>query len=238
MKILSYNVDNDYRNLEEKSNQIIYLIINENIDIIGLQEVIPKLYDLLYKSNKLSNYIISQQPINVSFFNVLISKHKYDIVYKQFINSNMNRGYLAMDMPNMLLITTHLESASISENTRKLQINEILKYININYKQKYLDKTYIIFGDLNFTNSNETIANFNNIEFLSKNDTSKNDIYTYDSLYNVNAISPYRSNLDRFFYKKTSSNNNIYTCKILNNITLSDHYPILLEVIYSGLPPE
>ena len=70
MKILSFNVENDYRDLENKCEVICDLIHKHNPEIIGLQEVIPALYKLL--SNKLSlNYTISTYE-NTSYFNVML----------------------------------------------------------------------------------------------------------------------------------------------------------------------
>lgn len=43
MKILSWNVNNDYRNIKNKVDIIIKLLNKFDIDIIGLQEVIPEL---------------------------------------------------------------------------------------------------------------------------------------------------------------------------------------------------
>jgi endonuclease/exonuclease/phosphatase family metal-dependent hydrolase len=57
-----------------------------------------------------------------------------------------------------------------------------------------------------------------------------NKYFTYDSLINSNAMTPFRSNLDRFYSSKHINN---YDIKILTDIYFSDHFPILL--IYKNI---
>ena len=51
MIIISWNINNDYRNINNKLEDILNLIKEFTPDMIGLQEVIPNLYDLI-KDNK------------------------------------------------------------------------------------------------------------------------------------------------------------------------------------------
>ena len=48
MIIVSWNINNDYRDIDDKIHMIIELLNTKNIDMFGIQEVIPELYDKLY----------------------------------------------------------------------------------------------------------------------------------------------------------------------------------------------
>lgn len=218
MKIISFNVNNDYRYITDKVQVILQLILQYDLDVLCLQEVTLELYKLLMPQIPNNLYIsISEQ---TSFFNVIISRYN-QFIYYPFKNSNMYRGFILHELPNYLIINTHLESGNYNQHIRQMQCNEILNTI-----QNYISncKNIIILGDMNFTNLEEFFPLSNFIEL--QNDD--NDLFTYDSKYNLDAIKPYRTNLDRIYilmqskiYSSTS------TLKILKDITISDHFPIL-----------
>ena len=223
LKILSYNVNNDYRDIEKKVAIILHMIEEYDVDIIGLQEVTPQFYNYLSSKLNKDKYCISEA-VKQSFYNVMISKSNYKSSpsYFSFTNSSMARGYLKLNIThankNYIVITTHLESGHNNKEIRKLQCDEILASI--------LDvDNCIIFGDMNFTNPEEKIFTFFYL------DSSSNDVYTYDSKYNFKAIKPFRNNLDRFYIKtnKKITKDNYYII-LFDNIDLSDHFPILLSL--------
>lgn len=135
--------------------------------------------------------------------------------------TSINREYLKQNIGIYSIICTHLESAPQNANIRKLQLDELVEMAKLEPSNKY-----IIFGDLNFTQTDETIKDFNYLEH--NNDIPYiPDIYTYDSLINPNAIKPYRSNLDRFY----SNFNTKYKITIYTEFdNPSDHYPIILDI--------
>jgi len=218
MRILSFNVNNAPQNAVTRINEVISLIEKLNPDIISLQEVLPQMYIELINQLRYK-YYISEQPANNSYFTVLLSKFSYPITYKSFRNSTMGRGYIIHNLPNLTIVCTHLDSLPISELIRKKQIAELLEIKNNNN-----NNNIIIFGDLNFTNPDETIKELKYLEPINKN------MYTYDSLYNRNAVYPFRTNLDRFY----TNIGNRYQITILTGIKTSDHFPVVLD-IFSGI---
>lgn len=226
MKIISYNVNNDYRNINTKANVILQLILQYDLDIMCLQEVIPKLYKSLILGLP-RGYDISNK-LESSFFNVIISRHNQFYHY-QFENSSMSRGFIINEISNYLIVNTHLESAPCNQHIRQLQCNEIidviLQHINQNINnEKIGNKKIIIIGDMNFTNLDETFPS-SRISLLELK-TNNNDLFTYDSKYNLEAIKPFRTNLDRIYIQILDKQYS-YQLHILNDITISDHFPIL-----------
>ena len=216
MIIVSWNINNDYRDIDDKIQMIIELLNTKNIDMFGIQEVIPELYDKLYTriSKKLGldyQYYISDKPMNKLYFTVLISKCDKAIYDVNFSHTNMGRSFIYQYIDKFVFVTTHLESLPMNEHVRKKQISEIYEHVDV--------KNIIVFGDMNFTNKGEIFLGFDNLY------TEHKDIYTYDSKHNRNATPPYRSNLDRFY---TNCRILKYKMDILTDYNISDHYPIML----------
>jgi len=150
-------------------------------------------------------------------------------VYYQFINGVMNRGYLVQKIKqnnnSICVVNTHLESGHVNSSVRNKQCSEIINNSNIFDND---GSNVIVFGDMNFTNIDE---HFSNLYYL---EPKEKDIYTYDSKYNIEAVKPYRNNLDRFYlhgYKNIF--NTTYNTTILKNVSVSDHFPILLEITFN-----
>ena len=193
MKIISWNINNDYDyiDIDVKVQMIIELLNKIDVFVFGLQEVIPELYDKLYtriskRQGLIKSYQISPKPSGVSYFTVLISIFGAPTEDIKFQNTQMGRSYLCQKLQHISFITTHLESLPMNISTRRNQITEILKYNN-----KY---PVIIFGDMNFTNKNERFGKLEFIDFTKKYNNTQKNTYTYDSKLNKNATPPYRSN--------------------------------------------
>jgi endonuclease/exonuclease/phosphatase family metal-dependent hydrolase len=212
MIIISWNINNDYRNINNKLEDILNLINEFTPDMIGLQEVIPNLYDLI-KDNKIikNKYIISKKE-NKSYFNLLLSRYKNEIISVDFKDTNMNRNYILQKNEDINFINIHLESLPCNKEIRNLQINQLLQENKGNL---------IIFGDTNYIFKDEKISDF---QYLQNNDNK--DVFTFDSKINRNAMPPFRSNLDRFY---TNINIKNYELKILTNYISSDHFPLFLS---------
>lgn len=56
--IISWNINNDYRNINNKLEDILNLIKEFTPDMIGLQEVIPNLYDLINFPYKIYTFLL------------------------------------------------------------------------------------------------------------------------------------------------------------------------------------
>ena len=217
MKIISFNVNNDYRNIINNAQTIIEMINKHDPDIVGLQEITLAMYGAL--TNLLNkNYNISAKPKDAqSFFNVLLSKYSDEIINIPFTNTNMNRSFCMQHVEslNETFITTHLESCHINLQMRLLQCDELHKYINVNTKSN------TFFGDTNFRHDEQ--LNWPNFKYI---ESTTNDVYTFDSLLNKNATPPFRSNLDRFYTNKVGT----HCVDIFVDVTFSDHFPIMMTM--------
>ena len=214
MKIISFNVNNDYRNVK-KNAQIIYdMILKHDPDVVGLQEVTPTMYDELRALN-VSLQMSSKE--SQSYFNVMFSKYPDPIIKEPFKWSSMERSFLKQSISSLQTthVTTHLESVACNANMRREQCKQICDNIS---------GSVIIFGDTNFSNNEETI---DNMLYLAP---TNNKYFTWDSLYNKNASPPFRSNLDRFYVSPLNLSGCAYNVAILTNVDFSDHYPIMLTM--------
>ena len=213
MKIISFNVNNDYRNIVNNAQTIVEMINKHDPDLVGLQEITPVMYDVLTMKCESSSYNMSTKPKeSKSFFNVLLTKFPDEIVEIPFETTNMNRSFLMQHVEslNETFITTHLESGHVNNNIRLFQCEQMHKY-SLN--------TTTFFGDTNFSQDEHLGSNFKYIEPTAKG------VYTFDSLLNPNATPPFRSNLDRFYTNKVVDDACV---DILTNVTFSDHFPIMM----------
>lgn len=228
MKLLTFNVNNDYRETEHKAKIIFNLIIERDIDIAGLQEVTPDILNHL--TNQCGNcncksYCLLVPPVTSGFFNVMVVKttianhESFCVSFHTFLKTNMSRGFTMIRLNNTdtksVFVTTHLESGANNIDLRQSQCKEILETVG--------EATNgFVFGDFNFCNENETFPGLESIP-LPEN----RDIFSYDSKLNPEAIYPFRTNLDRF-YSIGHVPSKFYST-ILSDITVSDHFPVYFE---------
>ncbi len=214
MQILTFNINNSYRDVKNKAMKIIELILETDPEIIGLQEVIPDMYDILFE-NLNEIYDFSNKKTGM-FFNLMMTKYsiKCDIKTMPFVNTSMNRDYIVASsplFPGITFVTTHLESAPSNSAVREKQLDEILE----------TRKNIFLFGDLNFVYETENVKNLKYLKQIN------DDIYTYDCDKNPNAYT-YRTNLDRFY-----SDLDYYSrVKVFAGMLVSDHFPVLLSFYY------
>jgi hypothetical protein len=149
--------------------------------------------------------------LNEKRCNILITKHEDDILNQDFINTSMDRGYTKQKHDEIVFLTTHLESVPINSHIRNQQSNEIITNEN--------DSKLIIFGDTNFTQVEETFDGLNYIDPISKT------VFSYDSLYNMDAIPPHRNNIDRFYTNFQLEDPKV---EILNTFGAPDQFPLLM----------
>ena len=244
LKIVSYNIDGLFAhyihlNYINISKYIRYLLIEDNVDIICLQEVWEKSILNMIKNNLNDiDLYYAQPPTSLKYcvgeHTGLLVISKYPIVYQDHLKyeqlnftCNMtNKGlqYIKIIRNNLEynIINTHLQSSFnkcglMYQNTSENQLNQILNYIN----EKNIEKC-IILGDLNL-----------HTPFI-KNILKKNDKlsikYNYDNLITFPDGNS-SEQLDYFLdYNNIMSNKKInYSVK--SNIYYSDHYPIMIDII-------
>ena len=218
MKLLTYNVSNDYRGNNEKAKVVWEIIVGEQVDAVGLQEVTPVFYKELIRQIPDSTREEEEDEYFVSECRDLVFITRTSISYRctPFENTVMNRGVLTCDnYMGYRLINTHLESGPFNSEARVRQQEELFLHL--------LTETHtLLFGDMNFCLPHERFRY--PVYYLEPSDIS---IYSYDSTYNENAIKPYRTMLDRFY-----SNAEIpsYLTRVLTHTTVSDHFPLLLLI--------
>ena len=244
LKIVSYNIDGLFAhyihlNYINISKYIRYLLIEENIDIICLQEVWEISILNMIKNNLNDIDLYYAQP--PTYLKYCLGEHtgllvisKYPIIYQDYLKyeqlnftctmTNKGLQHIKINYNNNYynIINTHLQSSFnkcglMYQNTSENQLNQILNYINENNIEKC-----IILGDLNLHTS------------FIKNILKKNDKlsikYNYDNLITF-PDGNYSEQLDYFLdYNNIMSNKKInYSVK--SDIYYSDHYPIMIDII-------
>ena len=219
MKIVSFNVNNDYRDILKNAKTIYDMITTYDLDVAGLQEITPSMYDALQVllAKPEHPYHMSEKQSG-SYFNVMISKFPDPFSVVPFSTTSMARSFVYQTVSQMTFVTTHLESAAQSQSVRAEQCRQVVDHLDDRIKNK--DIHVIVFGDTNFTAIEERVPGMTNI--IPKSGGP----FTYDSLLNPNAQPPFRSNLDRFYVTNPTMK---YDVTILTDVNFSDHFPILLS---------
>tara|TARA_A100001015_G_scaffold305687_1_gene398767 strand:+ start:363 stop:1208 length:846 start_codon:yes stop_codon:yes gene_type:complete len=243
LKIVSYNIDGLFAhyihlNYINISKYLKYLLIEENVDIICLQEV-WELSILNMIKNKLLdlNLYYAQPPTTLKYcigeHSGLLVISKYPIVYQEYLKyeqlnftcSMTNKGlqHIKINRNNIEydIINTHLQSSFnkcglMYQHTAELQLNQILNYINYNKIEKC-----IILGDLNL-----------NTPFM-KNILKKNNDLSIKYNYDNNITFPDNNSgeqLDYFLDYNNMLCNKIIDYSVKSNIYYSDHYPIMINI--------
>ena len=223
MKILSFNVNNDYRNTSENAEAIAGMIARSDPDIVGLQEVTPMMYDALFSVLKdRHGYNVSARQTR-SYFNVMMSKFPDAISETAFTTTTMARTFLTQHVAALgaTFVTTHLESMPQNKSVRALQCLQICEHL-----RRY-GGPVTVFGDTNFCHDDEDLCGCG-LAYVESY-TGGVDVFTYDSLLNPNASKPFRTNLDRFYTSHNVTSHNS-TLDILVDVTFSDHFPIVLTL--------
>ena len=243
LKIVSYNIDGLFAhyihlNYINISKYIRYLLLEDNVDIICLQEVWEKsILNMIKKNLNDIDLYYAQPPTNLKYY---IGEHtglliisKYPIIYQDYYKYDLlnftcsftNKGLqfvkVLFNNKEYNIVNTHLQSSFnkcglMYQNTAENQLNQIIDYIKGNNVEKCL-----IIGDLNL-----------HTPFI-KNILKKNDKlsikYNYDNLITFPDGNS-SEQLDYFLdYNNIMSNKKInYSVK--SDIYYSDHYPIMINI--------
>ena len=227
MIVSTFNIQNDFKKYKKDKSKLIFNYLKDNnIDILGLQEVFYMCNHDLKKLLK-NTY---QMKGRYRFFLKLIhltSNEKTPIISKYKILSH--KTYSLPFHPSPLRrVLTHI---IVEYENKKISIyNTHLESKNDQVKQKQLDKIIdviqnddlpkIIFGDFNLKEDNLIFQKF--IENLAKLNIIRIPINeaTYKFAKSNKAI-------DHIFYSNDFS---INSYEVIKNINTSDHYPILVDL--------
>ena len=228
LSILNYNIWFDKYNMAERTLSLIEVIEEKKADILLLQEVTPKVFEILVMTlTKLGYNNYFPETITKSYDCVIFSKFPIvDNNYKEFDNTQMGRALITasiefpiiikneneLNIKNIyiLLGTSHFESLFEKKcsNIKKEQYLFVKQYLD-NKKYNNKDYKYIIFGsDTNIVNSDEDKSFFKDItwsDVWNDIDNQKENEFTYDTETNKNlimrGIKNLRSRIDRILYK-------------------------------------
>ena len=219
MKILTYNVNNDYRDNDKKAFGVWELVVREQVDAVGLQEVTPAFYkELARLIPDSASELVDDYYLTECNHLVFITRTSISYKYTEYENTVMSRGYLKCESyKGFTLINTHLESGAYNSETRVRQQEELFPHL-------LTESPTILFGDMNFCLPQESFKC--PVFYLEPTDSS---VFSYDSAHNENAIKPYRTMLDRF-YSNVRMDTDSYSTQVISSIFWSDHFPLLLII--------
>ena len=234
MKIITYNIQNDYsfinnNVIKNKAKDITSLIKQYDIDIIGFQELSIRQVNLYKKL--LDNYIFignhRRSGILSSEYNALFIKRNIEIIdYKTYsLSNNMERlgsrlkghrfprictlCHINYDNNKLLILNTHLDN---TDDVKRKEELDVLKKI-IEKEQRKED--IILLGDFNM-NNNE----------LLKSLAKELDLINCTSHLGNTFISNNKQ-IDHIFISKKLKCN--YKEKLL--VDFSDHYPLIISIL-------
>lgn len=238
MKLLTYNIYFDSKEIETRTKYIIHHIYTSDYDIVTLQEVTQYTFHLIQTSNLKEKYILNKSAFNEQYGCLILVKRGIKILEFNIVpyqNSLMGRCLEFVRLDNDIIIgTTHLESEFRDIIKKKDQFNFMF-----NYMDGYLQNNYrvIITGDMNIKETETTFpVPSNYIDVFNGFSIPVELSYTYDCKRNKMIKGRFRSRLDRIY---TSHNiaaisyEQVGTQPINNIGTIypSDHFGIAVELV-------
>lgn len=226
--ISSFNIQNDIKKYSKKKEEKIISYLKDNkIDILNLQEVYSKLDKDLSKDIISLNYNMFGK---YRFFlkrilNRINEKTPIITKYKVINNKTYNLPFLPSTLKRVMtkveveingklvsIYNTHLDY--MLDITKKRQLKKILKILQKD------NNPIVLTGDFNLKNNNDIFNNF--VEEMKKLNINHIDV-----LDNTWKPSKYHRAIDHIFL---SDDFVLNSKKIVKNIDISDHYPILIEI--------
>ena len=229
MKVSTFNIKNDFDYYKlDKTKKIYKYFKNNNIDILGLQEVFSKCNNDLKKVFDSCYSIIGKYRFYIRFFfrkcnekNPIITN--YRIIKKRtyhlpFFPSGLKRvmTHIIIDFKGkkISIYNTHLEAKIVS--VKEKQLKRIYRIIK---KDKY---PIILMGDFNLNIKNKKFLNFiKNLEELS--------ITRVELLEKTLKSSKTNLEIDHFFISKEFKLKNK---EVVKSLDISDHYPVIIDLEY------
>ena len=225
IRISSFNIKNDYKNYNlNKTKEIYNYLINNNIDILGLQEVYSKLdidlrkllknnynYNGNYRFLLMLNIINEKNPI-ITKYPILFNKTYHMPHLPSLLNRIVSLNIIKYKNYRISIYNTHLDYKYESVKLRQL------KYL---YKLIEKDNNLIILmGDFNLKNNREI---FNKFCYLLE----KRGIKRVEFNDRTFKESRYHREIDHIFLTNEFK---VIKFEIIKNLDISDHYPIMVDI--------
>ena len=227
LRISSFNIQNNYNNYNiNKTKEIINYLKNNNIDILGLQEVFYLCdKDICKKIDSKYNYYGKYR-----FYSKLLLRHINEmtpiITNKKVIEKKIYRLPFLPSLTKRILTKVVIEY----EGKRISIYNTHLEVRNIKVKERQLNRIYnlikkdnnliILMGDFNLKNNKEI---FNDFEDLLK----EKGLYRVEFNHKTLKISKYKREIDHIFL---SNDFKLIDKKVIEDLSISDHYPVMIDV--------
>lgn len=227
IRISTFNIQNDFGKYDIEKTKLINEYINNNdIDILGLQEVYSKLYKDLKniisdKYNIKGNYrFLSKIILNrVNEMTPVLTKYKivnsktYHLPhFPSLLKRVITRVVIEYKGSYISIYNTHLDFKFNS--VKKRELNKIYKLLSKD------DNPIILIGDFNLKNNNDVLNNFEKkIEDLN--------MYRVHLDEKTLKTSKYKREIDHIFLSKDFELKNK---EVIKNIDTSDHYPVIVDV--------
>lgn len=228
--VATFNIQNDRIYSEIKINSILNFINKYNIDILNLQEL-SKYIDksLINKLNNIHYYNYGKYRFHIPIIFKKINERcpiitKYEVIKKKtynlpFLPSLLRRvltkEIVKIDDKDVSIYNTHIDY--LSELAKRRQLKKILKII-------LKDKNPIILtGDFNLKNNHPLFKEF-------KNKLKEKGIIHFDIKEKTWKHSKYHRAIDHIFI---SNDFDLVEKKLIKEIPISDHYPILIKIKWS-----
>ena len=227
LRISSFNIQNNYNNYNiNKTKEIINYLKDNNIDILGLQEVFYLCdRDICKKIDNKYNYFGKYR-----FYSKLLLRHINEmtpiITNKKVIEKKIYRLPFLPSLTKRILTKVVIEY----EGKRISIYNTHLEVRNIKVKERQLNRIYniikkdnnliILMGDFNLKNNKEI---FNDFEDLLK----EKGLYRVEFNHKTLKISKYKREIDHIFL---SNDFKLIDKKVIEDLSISDHYPVMIDV--------
>lgn len=238
MKLLTYNIYFDPKEIENRTKYIINHIYQNDYDVVTLQEVTQYTFHLIQTSSLKDKYILNKSAFNDQYGCLILVKrgvkiNEFNIIPYQ--NSLMGRCLEIVKLePNIIIGTTHLESEFRDISKKKEQYEGMFQFMN-----NYLEAGYrvIITGDMNIKEADTIFPVPNNYVDVFTGFTIPVELsYTYDYKRNKMIKGKFRSRLDRIYTSKnveTITYEQIGTQPIneIGTVYPSDHFGIAVEMM-------
>jgi len=254
ISILDYNIWFDKYNIAERTISLIDVIEEKKPDILLLQEVTVKVFEILTLTlSKLGyTYYYPEKVINIYDCFIFSKYPMKSNSYNEYSNSRMERALITSVIEFPIIIKNgenlHITTADILIGTSHFESLFDKKNANIKkdqylYAKSLLDQQteykYVIFGgDTNITNEDENKSFFKDTQWNDVWDDIENqeeNNYTYDTETNKNliirGIKNLKSRIDRILYKGDIIVRNFELIKEGNFIIPpSDHHGIFVKL--------
>ena len=227
MKISTFNIKNDFKDYNSDKSKTIYEFLkNNNIDVLGLQEVFYRCDKDLLKELKNKYNIVGKYRFYLKLLHLkkkkktpIITNHKvlfnktYHLPHKLFgLKRIITCAVIEYKGKKISIYNTHLEVKDLNIKEKQLNIIYSILKKDTNYK--------ILMGDFNFRSDNNEFSNFvKKLEKLNMNRIILNERTLKNSKRNLE--------IDHIFI---SNNFKLKSKEVIKDLDISDHYPVLIEI--------